>query len=356
MDHTTDRSVTAGAQGTPPVVGGDGPALWAKDLVKRYRRGVLAVDQASFEVPRGEIFGFLGPNGAGKSTTILMLITLLRPTAGQARVCGYDVARRADAVRRSVGYVSQDIAVDDTLTGRQNVYLQGRFYHLPPRVIAARSAEVLAMVDLADRADDLVSTYSGGMRKRLDIAEGLIHRPAVLFLDEPTLGLDIQTRRRIWEYIERLRREQGITIFLTTHYMDEADALCDRVAIIDHGRIVAIGATGELKRTVGGDLVTLKLRGPDGRPVTPDVADLPGVEHAYEPRDGALSFVVKDGERDVPRILATLGERGLVCDSLAMKRPSLDDVFLHFTGRELRQDEGGGSFWRTSMAVRRARR
>jgi len=231
----------AGAEGAGETI------IQVVDLVKQYRGGVRAVDGVSFEVRPGEIFGFLGPNGAGKTTTIMCLITLLEPTSGRAVVCGYDAARQPDRVRSRIGYVSQDIAVDDALTGRENLYLQGRLYHLDRATIAERSREVLEMVDLTDRADDIVATYSGGMRKRLDIAEGLIHRPAVLFLDEPTLGLDIQTRRRIWDYVRLLRDREGITVFMTTHYMEEADQLCDRIAIIDHGRIAAIGPPGDLK-------------------------------------------------------------------------------------------------------------
>ncbi|MCL6451734.1 MAG: ATP-binding cassette domain-containing protein [Acetobacteraceae bacterium] len=329
-------------------------------LTKVYARRVLAVDGVSFSVEKGEIFGLLGPNGAGKSTTILMLITLIRPTSGQAWVCGYDVARNPDQVRHHVGYVSQDIAVDDTLTGWENLWLQGRLYHLDPALIMSRGRELLDMVDLTDRARDLVSHYSGGMRKRLDIAEGLIHRPAVLFLDEPTLGLDIQTRRRIWEYIERLRREEGVTIFLTTHYMEEADALCDRVAIIDRGRMVALGKPADLKRDLGGDVITVKFgfRTPGGEAATPppaELAALPGVERVRPLGGDSVSLVVRDGDVAVPRILETLAAAGWPVQAISLKRASLDDVFLHYTGRELREDEGSDAFYRTARALRRAR-
>lgn len=361
-----------------------------KDLVKVYRGGVKAVRGVTFDVKKGEIFGFLGPNGAGKTTTIIMLITLLKPTAGVATVCGRDIATDPDEVRVRIGYVSQDIAVDDSLTGRENLALQGHLYHLDRETIVERSREVLEMVDLTDRAGARVSTYSGGMRKRLDIAEGLIHRPAILFLDEPTLGLDIQTRTRIWEYVRRLRDQEGITVFMTTHYMDEADKLCDRIAIIDHGQIVALGTPSELKASIGGDLLLLEV---DGRPApakpiargdgpvfateepgSHDHAEagaaapsaeaeefarflrgLGGVTKVGTADDGRWMLVVTTGEEAAPKVLAAVSAKGLTVRSLAIKRPSLDDVFLHYTGRALREDEGGGDFIRQRMSLRRAR-
>ncbi len=330
-----------------------------RELTKRYRGGVLAVDGVSFCVKEGEIFGLLGPNGAGKSTTIQMLITLIRPTAGLAEVCGYDVSENPDAVRRCIGYVSQDIAVDESLTGRENLELQGRFYHLPKNILESRTAELLEMLELTGRADDMVSTYSGGMRKRLDIAEGLIHRPRILFLDEPTLGLDIQTRRRIWDYIEELRSMHGITVFLTTHYMEEADHLCDRVAIIDEGRIVAIGSPAELKAQIGGDLVTLQLAGRDGLckdKLRSELSSLAPVERVVADKTETYTLVVRDGERALPGIFSRLIDLGVSIESVNMKRPTLDDVFLHYTGKELRDKEGTSSYYRTSAAIRRARR
>jgi len=361
-----------------------------KDLVKVYRGGVKAVRGVTFDVKKGEIFGFLGPNGAGKTTTIIMLITLLKPTAGVATVCGRDIATDPDEVRVRIGYVSQDIAVDESLTGRENLALQGHLYHLDRETIVERSREVLEMVDLTDRAGARVSTYSGGMRKRLDIAEGLIHRPAILFLDEPTLGLDIQTRTRIWEYVRRLRDQEGITVFMTTHYMDEADKLCDRIAIIDHGQIVALGTPSELKASIGGDLLLLEV---DGRPAPAkpiargdgpvfateepgrhDHAEaraaapsaeaeefarflrgLEGVTKVGTADDGRWMLVVTTGEEAAPKVLAAVSVKGLTVRSLAIKRPSLDDVFLHYTGRALREDEGGGDFTRQRMSLRRAR-
>jgi ABC-2 type transport system ATP-binding protein len=227
-------------------------AIQVDGLTKVYRGGITAVKAISFAVEQGEIFGFLGPNGSGKTTVMQILTTLVLPSAGRALVMGTDVVRRADEARRCLGYVSQDLAVDDCLTGRENLSLQARFYGLPRREARSRSDEVLDLVGLTDRADDLVETYSGGMRKRLDIAGALLHRPSVLLLDEPTLGLDSQTRTAIWDYARQLRTRAGITIFLTTHYIDEADGVCDRIAVIDQGEIRAIGAPRELKARHGG--------------------------------------------------------------------------------------------------------
>ncbi|RJQ08380.1 MAG: ATP-binding cassette domain-containing protein [Bacillota bacterium] len=342
------------------------PIISVEDLVKVYRGGVRAVDGVSFEVKRGEIFGFLGPNGAGKTTTIMMLITLLRPTAGRGRVCGRDITVEPDEVRARIGYVSQDIAVDDTLTGRENLFLQGHLYHLTKDLIAERCREVLEMVDLTDRAGSRVSTYSGGMRKRLDIAGGLIHRPELLFLDEPTLGLDIQTRRRIWDYIRLLRDRENVTIFMTTHYMEEADQLCDRVAIIDHGKVAAIGSPSELKAGIGGDLLFVEVEErPVGPAPSPDVSTegaefssfLAGIEGVSRVtvQDGRWVLVVSSGELAAPRVLSAVAGRGHTVRSLAMKKPTLDDVFLHYTGRALREDEGSSDFLRRRIGLRRAR-
>lgn len=334
------------------------------DLTKIYRGGTLAVDHINFQVNPGEIFGFLGPNGAGKSTTIMMLTTLIRPTSGTARVCGFDIRTSPHKVRYQLGYVSQDVAVDDNLTGRENLVLQGKLYHLPNEVLRRRIDEVLGMVELSNHADKLVSTYSGGMRKRLDIAAGLIHTPRLLFLDEPTLGLDIQTRARIWEYIRWLRDEHNITIFLTTHYMEEADRLCDRVAIIDMGRIAALDSPSALKASLGGDVVTLRI---DGKAVLngellEKLGSLPFVRSTQTSGDGAgdaaqsVHLTVEEGEKVAPRLLDFLAEQGVRVESMSLKRPSLDDVFMCYTGRELRQDQGSDGFWRMAMAVRRMRR
>lgn len=331
----------------------------AEKLTKIYPGGVLAVDHIDLSVKEGEIFGFLGPNGAGKSTTIMMLVTLLHPTEGRARIAGWDIVQHRGRVRSVLGYVSQDIAVDEYLTGWENLLLQGKLYHLSPQEIKTRGKEVLDMVDLWERKDELVQNYSGGMRKRLDIACGLIHRPRILFLDEPTLGLDIQTRSKIWEYIRQLRSEHKMTIFLTTHYMDEADKLCDRIAIIDHGKIMAIGTPLELKRSVGGDLVSIKFQ-EDGNGQREEIfsalREFPLVESVKE-KDSQLLIVTKDGNTAIPQILSRLHDMGAEVQSISMKRPSLDDVFLFYTGRQLRDEEASPQdFYRMRMALRRAKR
>ncbi len=331
----------------------------AEKLTKIYPGGVLAVDHIDLSVQEGEIFGFLGPNGAGKSTTIMMLVTLLHPTKGRARISGFDVVHDRGKVRNLLGYVSQDIAVDEFLTGWENLLLQGKLYHLSPVEIKKRGREVLEMVDLWDRKDELVQNYSGGMRKRLDIACGLIHRPKILFLDEPTLGLDIQTRAKIWEYIRNLRSEHRMTIFLTTHYMDEADKLCDRIAIIDHGKIMAIGTPLELKHSVGGDLVTIQFQeNGNGKreEILNSLKGSPLVESVQE-KDGKLLLVTRDGNTAIPPILSQLHDLGAEVQSISMKRPSLDDVFLFYTGRQLRDEEASPQdFYRMRMALRRAKK
>ncbi|MEW5761751.1 MAG: ATP-binding cassette domain-containing protein [Bacillota bacterium] len=332
------------------------PSIEAEGLTRIFPGNVVAVDGISFTVGEGEIFGFLGPNGAGKSTTIMMLTTLLRPTAGSARVAGFDVVRQPERVRAALGYVSQDLAVDDNLTGMENLVLQAAFYHLPPREARCRIAEVLELVGLQHRAGDRVETYSGGMRKRLDLAAGLLHRPAVLFLDEPTLGLDIQTRREIWRYITTLRRDAGMTVFLTTHYMEEADALCDRVAIIDRGRIKAVGSPAELKGRLKGDVITFSLDGhtPLAK-VEAAVRTIPGVREVRF-SGGEYLVATADGEKTLPLLFAALQLTGARITAVTLKKPSLDDVYLAITGKGLRDEpESREEAVRRRIRLRRAR-
>ncbi|HAG06870.1 MAG TPA: ABC transporter ATP-binding protein [Peptococcaceae bacterium] len=332
------------------------PVIEAEGLTRVFPGHIVAVDRVSFAVEQGEIFGFLGPNGAGKSTTIMMLTTLLRPTAGTARVAGFDVVRQPERVRASLGYVSQDLAVDDNLTGIENLTLQARLYHLPRQEARRRIAEVLQLVGLAHRARDRVETYSGGMRKRLDIAAGLLHRPKVLFLDEPTLGLDIQTRREIWRYVRDLRANTGMTVFLTTHYMEEADVLCDRVAIIDRGQIKAVGRPSELKAGLGGDVITLRLAGtPSAQRVTSALRGIPFVADVrfYE---GEYVVTARDGEKTLPLVFEALQRVGEQIVAVTLKQPSLDDVYLAITGRGLRDDtEGREDAIRHRIRMRRIR-
>jgi ABC-2 type transport system ATP-binding protein len=328
-------------------------AIVVENLVKAFG-GLVAVDNISFTVSDGELFGFLGPNGAGKTTTINILTTLLKPTSGRALVGGYDVEKQPDRVRRVVGLVPQELTVDDDLTGWENLMLQAGLYHIPRQEARKRALELLELVGLKEAAHKKVETYSGGMRKRLDLISGLMHRPQILFLDEPTLGLDVQTRAAVWDYIKRLRKEMGMTIFMTTHYMDEADSLCDRIAIIDHGRIRAIDTSYNLKTSLGGDIIELELTG-DGRDLLQAVQHVRGVKRAVYV-DGLLRITVENGERVLPTILATLLNDGVGVGRVMMKKPSLEEVFLEYTGRKLREEAGS---WeedlRRRFVIRRAR-
>lgn len=332
------------------------PIIEVEGLTKVFPGYIVAVDNVSFVVEEGEIFGFLGPNGAGKSTTIMMLTTLLRPSAGRARIAGFDVVRQPERVRASLGYVSQDLAVDDNLTGMENLILQAGLYRLPRREARRRIAEVLELVGLTHRAGDRVETYSGGMRKRLDIAAGLLHRPKILFLDEPTLGLDIQTRREIWRYITNLRESTGMTVFLTTHYMEEADTLCDRVAIIDRGQVKTVGAPAGLKAGLGGDVITLRLSGT--APPEKVRAAVQGVPSVRDVRfyDGRYVVTARDGEKTLPLIFDALQHVGERIAAVTLKQPSLDDVYLAITGRGLRDEqEGREEAIRRRIRMRRVR-
>ena len=301
----------------------------------RVRRSTVeAVAGVDLAVERGEIFGFLGPNGAGKTTTLRMLATLLPPTGGDATVAGCDLRRAPQRVRERIGYVGQAGGADPAITGRSELVLQSRLYGMARAEAGRRAAELLATVELEAAADRPTGTYSGGQRRRLDVALGLVHRPDVLFLDEPTTGLDPQSRARLWDEVRRLR-EDGVTVFLTTHYLDEADALCDRVAIIDQGRIVAEGTPEQLKRQVAGDLVTLGVnRDPDTALVL--LRGQPFVREATAV-DGVLRLYVERGETAMPAILRLLDGAGLELREIALTRPSLDDVFLRQTGRSLRE-------------------
>jgi ABC-2 type transport system ATP-binding protein len=300
------------------------------DLVKSFGP-LTAVDRVSFRVEDGEVFGFLGPNGAGKTTTINVLCTLMRPTAGRARVAGYDVATQRNAVRQSIGLVFQDPSLDDQLTAYENLQFHAHVYDVPGRERAQRIEEVLRVVELWDRRDAVVRTYSGGMKRRLEIARGILHHPRVLFLDEPTLGLDPQTREHVWEYILEVQRAHHITIFMTTHYMDEAEH-CDRIAIIDLGKIVALDTPDALKRMVGVDIVTVQTE--DSERAAREIRERYGLEPQRD--DTRLRLEVEAGAEFIPRLVRELG---VAIRSVDLHRPTLDDVFLKLTGRAIREGE-----------------
>ena len=308
-------------------------AIEADGLRKTYPRGVDALRGVSFHVERGEVFALLGPNGAGKSTTVRILTTLSRATAGRAAVMGLDVASRPNEVRRRIGYVAQASGVDITATGRENLRLQGRLFHLSGAALTARVEELLALFDLADAADRLVRTYSGGMKRRLDVAMGLVHRPEVFFLDEPTTGLDPESRAVMWTEVRRLADEQELTILLTTHYLEEADRLARRVAIIDRGQVVALGTPDALKGSLRGDLVSIEVA--DESRIAEAAALLDQLPHATSVvREGAsLHVQVEHGARALGGLVASLEQAGFAVGQASISRPSLDEVYLAMTGR-----------------------
>jgi ABC-2 type transport system ATP-binding protein len=316
-------------------------AIVADELRKRYGE-VQALDGVSFRVRSGEVFGLLGPNGAGKSTTVKVLATLTKPNSGRAEVAGRDVVREPDEVRRSIGYVPQSSGVDRDATGRENLQLQGRIQGMSGRELEERVNELLDLLGIADAADRVVRGYSGGMKRRLDVALGLVHRPRVLFLDEPTTGLDPEARASMWAELERLAEGEALTILLTTHYMEEADQLADRLAIVSRGRVVVEGTPEELKHSLRGDAVEIELSDGQAGDAESIVAALEGVHEASA--DGRkLRSRVASGARAIPTILSALEARGIGVESVTTHRPSLDDVYLHYTGREFAADnEGAG--------------
>ena len=326
----------------------------ARSLTKVFNKSLVAVDHVSFEVKEGEIYGFLGPNGAGKTTTINMLITVLRPTEGTASVCGYDIVKEANMVRRSIGVVPQEYTADEDLTGYENVILCADLYGIPRKTSKKRAVELLDLVQLTEFKDKKVETYSGGMRRRLELACGLINRPRVLFLDEPTLGLDVQTRANIWAYIKLLKREYGMTLFMTTHYLEEADELCDRIAIIDHGKILVVGSPEELKSGLGGDIINLSVN--EDKDISNLIEEIENVREVKRTGNG-YRIKVKDGELTAPLIIETLRREGFKVTKLSLSKPTLNEVYLEYTGRSMRdQEESTEDFRVRRIALRRARR
>lgn len=311
-------------------------AIEVEGLVRKFG-DIVAVDGVSFSVREDEIFGFLGPNGAGKTTTINMLCTLLRPTEGGAKVNGYDIVTQQNEVRRNIGLIFQDQSLDEQLTGRENMRFHAMMYDLSREDFEDRCEDLLRMVDLHERADEQVRTYSGGMKRRLEIARGLLHHPKVLFLDEPTLGLDPQTRRHIWDYLRELRRRKGVTMFMTTHYMDEAEN-CDRIAIIDHGEIVSLDTPEALKAMVGGDIITLRTS--DNQTALRVLKE----EHGLDPRIGPEEQVIVEaehGDQFIPAMIASFQDNGrpVEVQRVSLRRPTLEDVFIKLTGRAIREEE-----------------
>ncbi len=342
--------ISAGATvAAGPAGNGSGrrPVISVAALTKRYGE-IEAVRGIDFEVERGETFGFLGPNGAGKTTTIKILCTLANATSGTASVAGHDCAREREAVRRNIGLVFQDTTLDTYLTAEQNLRFHAELYGVPKAAVVPRMRQVMDMVGLWDRKDSLVSTFSGGMQRRLEIARGLLHAPHVLFLDEPTVGLDPQTRSSIWQYINELKRREDITIFLTTHYMDEAEN-CDRIAIVDHGQIVAIDTPEALKASVGKDRV--QIRTGDDPAAIAALAETFGIDAVMA--EGAVTFSVAAGEQFVPRLFT---EFTAEIRSVSVSRPSLDDVFMSYTGTTIRDAEASGTDAMRQMARLRGRR
>jgi ABC-2 type transport system ATP-binding protein len=316
-----------------------------RGLAKQYER-LKAVAGVDLEIRKGEIFGLLGPNGAGKTTTISMLCTLVRATAGSATVNGFDIAREPAQVRQSIGIVFQEQTLDTTLTARENLVLHARLYGVPKEVRGPRIAELFRLFDLVGREDDVVKKYSGGMRRRLEIARGLLHRPAVLFLDEPTVGLDPQSRVRTWDYIKRIARESGCTVVLTTHYMEEAELMCDRIAIIDHGKIIALGTPEQLKGRLGGGVVRVKA--PD---LDREGLGSIGFVRSVEQQDGWTVITVDDLAHNLPSLFPRLSG----VQAVEVRSPTLNDVFIKLTGRELREEsEGEGEGW-AEAAMREVR-
>ena len=309
------------------------------DLLSKRFQKFKALDNISFQIEEGEIFGFLGPNGAGKSTTMMILTTLLKPTSGNASVQGFDVVTQAKKVRENIGFVQQEIGVDEYLTGRENLIFQSRISQMPKEKVQSRIDEVISLVELEEKQNEAAITYSGGMRKRLDIACGLLHRPKVLFLDEPTVGLDIQTRRKIWEYIRKIHKEFDMTLFVSTHYMEEADKLCDRVGIIDYGKIQVIDTPEIMKNAMGSDMISFSLINGIAKQdeLINRIKQIEFVNQVTK-KQGEVTIKSSQCSEVIPKIFQTTSEMNIEIDSLSLNKPTLDDVFISYTGHNLRDD------------------
>ncbi len=329
-------------------------SIETKSLTKSFG-DLVAVNNISFSVEKGEIFGFLGPNGAGKSTTMMIFTTLLKPTNGNALVGGFDVLKNPKQVRESIGFVQQETTVDEYLSGRENLLLQAKLNHIPKNEINQRIDEVLDLIELSDKQDEAVVTYSGGMRKRLDIAGGLLHHPRVLFLDEPTVGLDIQTRRKIWQYIKKIHTQFDMTIFLTTHYMEEADSLCDRIGIIDHGKIQVIDTPKNMKNDLGNEIISLVIESNSN--YDSFLLELKKIEFIKKINedDSKLTLFTSNGTEVIPKIFQISSDLGIKIKSISLTQPTLDDVFISYTGHEIRDDDSKFNRRREHAKMKRLR-
>lgn len=301
--------------------------------------GLIAVDHINLNIKQGEVFGFLGPNGAGKTTVIKMLCTILNPTSGGVKVCGYDVMRERNNVRECIGVVFQDSCIDKFLTGRENLDFHARMYHMDSTTRKKRIAEVLNLLDLRGKENIKISDCSGGIRRRFEVARGFMNHPEVLFLDEPTLGLDIQTRRNLWGYIQMLNEREGVTIILTTHYIEEADYLCHRVAIIDYGKIAALDKPEKLKEVMGSSLISLQIANEPQEELTSLLKELDWVKK-IDRHNSCLELSIKGKDERMPELVEMLTEHGFIISSIDLHQPSLEDAFLHYTGTTIREEEG----------------
>ena len=329
-------------------------SIETKSLTKSFG-DLVAVNNISFSVEKGEIFGFLGPNGAGKSTTMMIFTTLLKPTSGKALIAGFDVTKDAKQVRENIGFVQQETTVDEYLTGRENLLLQAKLNHIPKNEINQRIDEVLELIELSDKQDQAVVTYSGGMRKRLDIAGGLLHHPKVLFLDEPTVGLDIQTRRKIWQYIKKIHIEFEMTIFVTTHYMEEADSLCDRIGIMDHGKIQVIDTPENMKNALGNEIISLVVDTNNNHDsFLEELKKIEFIKKINED-DLKLTLFTSNGTEVIPKIFQISSKLDIKINSISLTQPTLDDVFISYTGHEIRDDDSKYNRRREHAKMKRLR-
>lgn len=330
----------------------DGTIIETKNLTKVYNGNIKAVSDLNISIREGEIYGLAGPNGAGKTTTINMLITRIAPTGGSATVGGFDIVRDSLAVRRLIGVVPQDFTADEDLTGRENIMMVSQFYDVPKAKAKENIGRLLKLVELEDAADRLVRTYSGGMRKRLELIIGLVHEPRILFLDEPTLGLDIQTRTQMWNYVREIQQKLNVTIILTSHYLEEIDALAGKVSIIDHGKVLITGSPSELKASLKGDIITMTLTDQKSADLMKTV---PGVIEVVDAGPNTVKIKVDNADEALPRVINFISQHELSTIKLTVQKPSLDEVFLEYTGRSIRDEEGGMDRMKTAMNMRRAR-